>query len=350
MATTTITETTRASITGKRKRNQVSYVVDSYFDDMDLDDEDAEVEEEDEDDAAQSEDDDTYGTAKKRGKTPAKKKARLTVSKPKKTKSVPPFRFLDLPAELRDAIYDLALTEPDGITLVPKTKDYRRTVTRGPITTQDDNHYYGRRIPRRRRYYWGLSRNNNSDSQTTVIGKPTRQLVPNLLAVNKQIRDEASSILYKQEIVIESTTALHVFIAQIGPYNRQLLSDITIKGWGSGRGVHKGHNFAALSILSTCTNLKSLFIDCTVGWLRGPQQLARQIFRDGHYFLEAFGAANGRYDAAVDILRFDDDWQFNKNARGRYYWETPASQDREADPAKKKEFVDELRSLLRRRK
>lgn len=162
----------------------------------------------------------------------AKKKARLTASKPKKTKNVPPFRFLDLPPEIRDEIYDLALTEPDGITLVPRTKDYRRTVTRGPITTQDGNNYYGRP---RRRFYWGNGRNHSS--QTSAIGNPTRQLVPNLLAVNKQIRNEASSILYKQDIILESTTSLHVFIAQIGPYNRQLLSDVTIKGWGSGRGM-----------------------------------------------------------------------------------------------------------------
>lgn len=64
MATTTVTEAAPAPITSKRKRNQVSYIVDSYFDDLDLDDEDVELEEEDEDDTAQSEDDDTYDTVK----------------------------------------------------------------------------------------------------------------------------------------------------------------------------------------------------------------------------------------------------------------------------------------------
>lgn len=143
-----------------------------------------------------------------------------------------PFRFLDLPAELRDEIYDLALTEPDGITLVPQTKNYRRTVVRGTIHTEDGNRYYGIRLHRRswrRRWY--------QNSQTSVIGESTRQLIPNLLAVNKQIRDEASSVLYKQEIILEDTTALHVFITQIGDYNSRLLSDVTVKGWGEGRGV-----------------------------------------------------------------------------------------------------------------
>lgn len=114
-------------------------------------------------------------------------------------------------------------------------------------------------------------------------------------------------------------------------------------------GVHKGHNFAALSALSHCTGLKSLFVDCTVGWLREPRNLARQIFRDGHYFLERFGAANGKFDAAIDILQFDEDWQFNKHATARYARPSDP-QEREADPGKRAEFDDELRSLLSRRK
>lgn len=114
-------------------------------------------------------------------------------------------------------------------------------------------------------------------------------------------------------------------------------------------GVHKGHNFAALSALSSCTNLKSLYIDCTIGWLRAPKQLARQIFRDGHYFFERFGAANGKYDAAIDVLQFDDDWQFNRHATGRYAYRS-GEQEREVDPAEKVEFDEELRSLLCRRK
>lgn len=279
--------------------------------------------------------------SQKEGKAPAKKKPKLTIAKPKKAKKEKPFRFLDLPAELRDEIYELALTETDGIALCSRTKSYRRTVARGTIATQDSNYYYGRRS--RRGYYY------DRNSQKSQIVEPTRQLVPNVLAVNQQIRNEASSMLYKQEIILEDTTALHTFITQIGPYNRQLLSDITIKGWGRGRGVHKGHNFAALSMLSTCTNLQTLFIDCTMGWLRTPKQLARQLFRDGHYFFEAFGAANGRYDAAIDVLQFAEEWQFNKHAGGRWYNHSQ-DKEREADPEKKQQFEDELRGLLGRKK
>lgn len=66
MATTTTTEIApapAAPVTGKRKRNNVSYAVDEYFDDLELE-EDVSAEAEDEDDGVQSEDDDTFGSAK----------------------------------------------------------------------------------------------------------------------------------------------------------------------------------------------------------------------------------------------------------------------------------------------
>jgi hypothetical protein len=53
--------------------------------------------------------------------------------------------------------------------------------------------------------------------------------------VNKQIREEASTVLYKQEIILEDTTALFNFISTIGDYNRQLVSDLTIRSWGQGK-------------------------------------------------------------------------------------------------------------------
>ena len=133
-----------------------------------------------------------------------------------------------------------------------------------------------------------------------------KQLIPNLLAVSKQVRAEAVGYLYKQRIVVEDTMALHTFLAAIGQFNRGVLSEVVVKDWGCGRGAHKAMNVAALTALSTCTNLKKLNLDCRVGWQRTPKQLARQIFRDGHYFLEAFGAANGRRDAAVDVIELSD--------------------------------------------
>lgn len=131
-----------------------------------------------------------------------------------------------------------------------------------------------------------------------------RHLVPNLLAVSKQVRAESVGYLYKQEIVFNDTSTMHTFLAAIGQFNRLVLSDIVVKEWGHGRGVQKAMNVAALTALATCTNLESVYLDCEIdGWRRTPQLLAKQIFRDGHYFLERFGAANGSKDAAVDVLQ-----------------------------------------------
>lgn len=52
--------------------------------------------------------------------------------------------------------------------------------------------------------------------------------------------------------------------------------------------------------------LRSLFLDCSVSWYTSPQKIARQIYKDAHYFLEAYGSANGSYDAGVDLLEMSE--------------------------------------------
>lgn len=193
------------------------------------------------------------------GKAPKKKKVKKT-PKAKKPKAVKPFRFMDLPAvsssgfveissltikqELRDQIYDLALTEPAGMTVVSRTKGLRRIVQRGMIAIEEGTHYSGKQQPAYRGF-WGHRMRVASDA--TYIGTGRRaNLTPNLCAVNRQLREEASSILYKQEIVLEDTTALHVFVTAIGSFNRQLLAQVTVKGWGIRKST-KSHNFAAFA-------------------------------------------------------------------------------------------------------
>lgn len=249
-------------------------------------------------------------------KLKATKLAKTVATRKKNEKPPKPFPFMALPAELRDYIYGMALTD-DEITLVSKTKGQRRIVTRGRVyddaDTSEDywNYRYIRRrqSSRRRLARTQLSQRSESESES----KPN-QLVPALLAVNKQIHSEAASILYKQEIVLEDTTALLNFLAGIGETNRKLVSDLTLRGFGSGRGSHKANNFASLTLLAACVNLKSLYFECKICWhsysrAGSASWLAKQIYRDAHHFLEAYGSANGRKDAAVDILRFRD-WEY----------------------------------------
>ena len=75
---------------------------------------------------------------------------------------------------------------------------------------------------------------------------------------------------------------------------------------GLSRGTHKAMNVAALTLLSTCPNIKKLKLDCNIGWNRTPKRMAGQLYRDGHYFMEALGAANGKKDAVVDVIELSD--------------------------------------------
>ena len=105
-------------------------------------------------------------------------------------------------------------------------------------------------------------------------------------------------------------------------------------------GVHKTMNIAALTLLSTCTNIEFLSFDCDIGYLRQPAALARQFYRDGHYFLEAIGNARGQRDAAVDVLELSDSTFDQSNV----YWRSEAEH---TDVEKLKErFRTELRELL----
>lgn len=103
------------------------------------------------------------------------------------------------------------------------TKNHRQLATRGRIAVDDREGYRGK--PRS-----GFHLALHSSSNITYLGQPSRSFVPTLLAVNKQIRGEASSILYKQNIIFQDMRALHIFLAKIGPYNRQLLSNLTVMG------------------------------------------------------------------------------------------------------------------------
>ena len=119
-------------------------------------------------------------------KAPLKKKIKPT-PKPKKEK---PFRFLDLPPELRDMIYEMALTDVNGVGIVAKTRGYRRTAGRGPVYA---SYSY-------RRSGWGWGRRQLKHDSTSVVDAETK-FVPALLAVNKQINLEGINYLYGQDFV-----------------------------------------------------------------------------------------------------------------------------------------------------
>lgn len=172
---------------------------------------------------------------------------------------------------------------------------------------------------------------------------PTHEnsLSPNLLAVNKQINAEGAAWLYQQPLILEDTMALHTFIASIGPANRQKITEIWVKGWGIGRGTHKAMNVAALTGLADCTNLKLLYFDCDIGYSRRDRDLARQLYRDGHYFFERFGTVHGKKDAILDVLRLSD-----SNFENVGPWGFAPQKQAKKDEDKDLPFRTEMRRLL----
>ncbi|KAK0306412.1 hypothetical protein LTR01_006270 [Friedmanniomyces endolithicus] len=329
---------TATTLPAKRKRAQVSY----------LDDGDAELDEmlgvdvatvpADDDDSDVDMSFGSHKTAhaikKRKAVSRAVKKAKEP-AKPKKNEK--PFPFTLLPAELRDHIYELALTDENGLILVSKTKKYRRTVGPGAIVDRENRGWF---YSRRRARHRALIQSQSQHSQKA----PARAvLLPALLAVNKQIHAEGVNYLYQQPIVVEDTYALHGFLAAIGS-NRARVTDLTIKGWGDSRGARKMMNFCSFTLLADCTNLKKLFLDCAIGWRRHPEGLARQLYRDGVYFFQAYGAANGSKGAAVDILELNDE-NHGKVER----WGAAAASSSEAQKeAEKDEHKEKCRAELKK--
>ncbi len=161
-------------------------------------------------------------------------------------------------------------------------------------------------------------------------------LSPNLLATNKQIYAEAIGYLYKQKFVVSDTMALHTLIATISPFNRSQLSEIVLKAWGGGRGVYKAMNFASLTLLAGCTELHNLTFDCELDWRLNPLRFARTVYRNGHFFLEAYAAKHGK-EAAVSVIKAGE------NAIPSY-WQR---QDGEKYEKFESDVREELRKLLK---
>ncbi|KAK4987149.1 hypothetical protein LTR50_004846 [Elasticomyces elasticus] len=233
--------------------------------------------------------------------------------------------FLTLSAELRNMVYEYALTDPEGVGLIAKTKVYRRTVERSHRACHNLSYH-----SQTQRYIVPEDR----CSQCEFGG---RTLSPALLSVNRQINFEASSILYKQELMFQDTMALHSFLAQIGPTNRTLISDVTLRAYKAGWVSATAINLAAFTLLASATNLESLYIDGIEGDFINLKSVARRVYRDAHHWFEGIGVAKGDKFAGItvlDISQASGSW-LAQNSR------------REKLEISKERFRTELRTLLR---
>ncbi|KAH7139183.1 hypothetical protein B0J11DRAFT_36896 [Dendryphion nanum] len=253
--------------------------------------------------------------------SPAKKRVRPVRPLPKHKI----FPFLELPAEIRNMIYDLCLHEPAGIYLSSTTEKFRRTVERA---SEDDI----QRVKRQSRY-----RNNDGqdDDDEDLVTQP---LVPALLAVNQQMYREGRDILYSNSIRVLDPLALHSFMVNIGPRAAALVKDLTLCSWGGWRGMHKAYNHASFAAMMSATNIEKFKLD---GWLmckNNPKYVARQLYRDGFPWLEAVGSAKGSMEAAVNLIEIA-----KVNFEGRFWQRRDEINDHDSNM---REFRLELTKLL----
>ncbi|KAG8529621.1 uncharacterized protein KY384_005101 [Bacidia gigantensis] len=213
------------------------------------------------------------------------------------------FPFAKLPPELRNRIYQLTLTDPDGIGLISTDKAYRRTVKRAVIG-RDESGNGIRRAKGGRTWFWGRTR-----PEPARYAAPENHILPNMLLLNKATYEEARAILYGGNVFsVEDTMALHGFLAIVGAENRALISEVEICGWGWSAAT-KAMNHPAFTILSQATNLRRLRISCMVrenGKYYSAKDVARSIYRDAFLWIEAVGRAQGQKDAALKLIDIDD--------------------------------------------
>ncbi|KAF2144434.1 uncharacterized protein K452DRAFT_316431 [Aplosporella prunicola CBS 121167] len=232
---------------------------------------------------------------------PLKRNKKTASNKPLPKRKI--FPFLKLPRELKDMIYEHVLRDSEGINLVNKTKQYRRTVQR--VHNFDEYRKLLQRKQRlqKHRHCCGSRRLHQLPSETEGV-KP---LALQLLVTCRQIHDEALPILYgSNAFTFENMPALFHFLANTSTRNRALLKDLTVCSFFQ-TSAQKAMNPPAFALLATgALNLNRLFFDCLVALPKRADKAAIRLYRDAYHWLEAVGAAKGRSDAAVDVVAVSD--------------------------------------------
>ena len=193
-------------------------------------------------------------------------------------------------------IYEMALVDRNQVSIVTKYNKPRGggypVPTRGTVREETIENYNRYQYPR----------NNGA-----VISPISTKFLPALLAVNKQINAEAINYLYGHTFSFEDCAALMEFLAAIGQRNQQRLEIVKIVSWGShSSATSRPVNRGGLTLLAGATNLKELILACSICG-SNPRKMAQRLFQDGFHFFRAYGAANGRKDAAVDIIKLIDE-------------------------------------------
>ena len=154
-----------------------------------------------------------------------------------------------------------------------------------------------------------------------------------LLAVNKEIHEEAVPILYDHTLRFENTQTVLDFWGQLQPGVRPRIRHVSIKNFV------KTSARNAMHFLAESPNLASLHIESGVFTGEDPAKAAKEFYDSAYKFLEAVGAKKGEKTAGVDVLSFGSEALVFK-----------AGEDKKKKPwgeEKKEEFEATLKAKLK---
>jgi hypothetical protein len=98
------------------------------------------------------------------------------------------------------------------------------------------------------------------------------------------------------------------------------------------------HQHSGFAALVWATNLTAFHIDTSIGWYRASKYGAEQLYRDAFPWMEAVGLAKGKVDAAVDIIKLNDNYFDNYHASYRNPSQTRSHEEK----------LEEFRATLRK--
>ncbi|KAK7960686.1 hypothetical protein PG996_011329 [Apiospora saccharicola] len=313
----------------KRRRAAVSYVEPDLNDDVLFDSEQQEQ-------GDDENNDDEFGKRQKKRKRAAQ---------PKKQKQQKPFPFQSLPAELRNTIYAMVLTDPrGGVHLIAKSKSHRRIAKHcGPFMI--DRPYSSNPL-------WIAPDGAKWDYSGDY------RLSPALLATSKAIYAETAPMLYGQRFIADDGFALMAFLMLLSPERTALLRRVAMNDWVDTRS-HSSTNLPAVALLrETAPHIEAFEIrtEMVNRFLshcyrdRSPiapvVRLARKIYRDCHPFLYAVMRARG-FNAVLEVVQLAEEvWvSLTNGAQRRHQMEMDPPADGEVQRYKGL-YADELRRLM----
>ncbi|KAJ4349981.1 uncharacterized protein N0V89_008602 [Didymosphaeria variabile] len=212
---------------------------------------------------------------------PKRLKAASIPKKSKKQKESR-FPFLELPGEIRNMIYEHALTATD------RHIDIHRVL---------DDDTKARTKPVRQSKYSGK--------------RKYKDIVHQLLRVNRQIHDEATPILYSQNAFnFFDAQGLASFLGRYSLHVRDLSHVVICENLHFNRGTGQSIE-TAFSLLAFAENLQSLKLDLTWSKNGNVKDAAQTFYHMARNWLQAVGLRKGDKRAGMDILVFEDFWMWH---------------------------------------